>query len=56
MVLCHDDGCQAPLVDGYCNECEFRPDTQSRQFAPVFDELGLIDVLLENIGQIANKP
>lgn len=51
MVLCHDDGCQAPLVNGYCEYCGFSPDTQSRQFAPVVIErpISLVDVLLEKI-------
>lgn len=47
MVLCHDDGCQAPLVDGFCKYCGFSPDTQSRQFAPVIDDPNLIDVMLD---------
>ena len=51
MVLCHDDGCQAPLVNGYCEHCGFRPDTQSRQFSPIIIErpTSLVDVLLEKI-------
>lgn len=46
MVLCHDDSCDAPLIDGNCPVCGFAPDLQSRQFWPI-EEHNILDLMLD---------
>lgn len=51
MVLCHDDSCDCPLINGNCPICGFAPDMQSKQFWSIEQEPNILDLMLDNNAQ-----
>ena len=37
MILCHDDSCNIPLINGKCPVCDIHPDMQSTCLLPVIE-------------------